>query len=1157
MKDGISHTHDNYGEYHLSIVLNQSIMSTNYHFTFFVSLLALGLLVPACTQDQSGSSDSVLHEVEPTLEAKDPIMVLLSGDQTGISFQNQINETYENNITTNINMYNGGGLAVADINNDGLPDLYFIGSNGTNAMYLNKGKMVFEDITATSGLASEEGFETAVTAVDVNADGFMDFYICRAGVEKNDFRRNKLYVNNGDMTFTEKAAEYGLDDKSASTGANFFDYDQDGDLDLYVLNYPTESIWTNKIEAKLGDDGKYDPVLFPRTEFDTDRFYRNDGGKFTDVSKESGIWNLAYGLSVSVSDFNQDGWLDIYVGNDFIQPDILYINNKNGTFTDQLDTYFRHSSQHTMGTDLTDFDNDGWVDLYAVDMLSSKNKRQKAFFATNTQSKYTSLVQNGYFPPVVRNVLQRNNGNGTFSDIGCLAQVYKTDWSWSGLIFDMDNNGYKDLHVTNGYRREVTNRDFIDFTLPEATKAAGSKKRLRDIYPDFQKFLDIIPTFKLRNFCYQNNGNWQFNDVSGEWMTIPAAWSCGAVWSDLDADGDLDLVTNNLEDPAFVYQNTSAGREDARYLQVTFKGPAANPLGVGASAAIYYGNGQKQYAENLPSRGIFSSVEHLLHFGLGTHKQVDRLVIRWPDGKTQEWTNVPTNQRIIVQLKDATGKAASIAPTEVAKPAFNTSTIPGYAHLENEFNDFEEYPLIPWTESDLSPLIAVGDVNKDGMDDFFIGNAFDQPPALMIQQANGGFVRTTPAFWEQEKIYEDHGAVFFDADGDGDLDLYVISGGWEANPEISKLAWENRLYINTDGKGTFMRPRGVIPELPSVAQRVAPYDYDGDGDIDLFVGGRLTPANWPLTPGSVILRNDTDHFTDVTAQVGPDFARCGMVTDLQWANMDTDPGLELVVVGEWMPLMIFKIKDGKLVNSSKGKIPQDRNGLWYRMALADLDKDGDLDIVTGNLGLNTRLTATPDGPLRCFAADFDKNNTLDPIMAYHEDGKLYPLVQKEVLHKHMPILKKRLLYAKDFSEATIDKVWPQADLDAALNLYIHTLETCWWENKNGNFIQHSLPIQAQVAPVQGIVVADLNGDSHMDILLAGNRYGMEVETNPCNASNGTFLAGDGKGEFRWVNNTETGIWASGEVRDLALLRGPKGKPVILASNKNGPIQVFK
>ncbi|MCF8238766.1 MAG: VCBS repeat-containing protein [Saprospiraceae bacterium] len=1124
-----------------------------------IVLIVVTLILGAssCSKDKESASTEVLHQVEPTLEAKSPFMVLLSGEKTGITFQNHIIETYENNITTNINMYNGGGMAVADINNDDLPDLYFIGSNGPNGMYLNKGNMTFEDITATSGLASEEGFETAVSVVDINADGFLDFYICRAGVEKNDLRRNKLYVNNGNLTFSEKAAEYGLDDKSASTGANFFDYDQDGDLDLYVLNYPTESIWTNKIEAKLGDDGKYKPVLFPRAEFDTDRFYRNDGGKFTDVSKESGIWNLAYGLSVSVSDFNHDGWLDIYVGNDFIQPDLLYINNKNGTFTDQLAQYFHHTTQHTMGTDLTDFDNDGWVDLYAVDMLPAKNERQKAFFATNTQSKYTALTQNGYFPPVIRNVLQRNNGNGTFSDIGCLAGVYNTDWSWSGLIFDMDNNGLKDLHVTNGYRREVTNRDFIDFTLPQTTKAAGSGKRLRDIYPNFQEFLDIIPTYKLRNFCYQNDGNWQFNDVSGQWMTIPAAWSCGAVWSDLDADGDLDLVTNNLEDPAFVYENQSAGGEDARYLQIKFAGPAKNPLGVGASATIYYGDNEQQYAENLPIRGIFSSVEPLVHFGVGNHQKVDKLIIRWPNGQTQEWINLPTNQRLIARYQDGKGYAKSIAPVEMGKPMFSVSTVAGYMHKENAFNDFEEYPLIPWTESDQGPLIAVGDVNGDGLDDFFIGNSFDQPGGIMIQKATGGFTRATPAFWDQEKIYQDHGATFFDADGDGDLDLYVISGGWEAKPEISKMAWENRLYINTDGKGTYMRPRGVIPELPSVAQRVAPFDYDGDGDIDLFVGGRLTPGNWPLTPGSVILRNDQDHFTDVTAQVGSEFAHCGMITDLQWANIDDDDTPELIAVGEWMPVTIFKLQNGKLVNITEKRMPEDRNGYWYRFALADLDQDGDLDIVTGNLGLNTRLTATAQEPLRCFAADFDKNNTLDPIMAYYEDGKLYPLVQKEVLHKHMPVLKKRLLYAKDYAIATMDKVWPQADLDASLNLFIHTLETCWWENNNGSFTQHSLPIQAQVAPVQGIVVADLNEDGFQDILLAGNRYGMEVETNPCNASNGAFLAGDGKGGFKWVNNTKTGIWISGEARDLALLRGPKGKQILLAGNKNGPVQVFQ
>ncbi|MBK7936425.1 MAG: VCBS repeat-containing protein [Lewinellaceae bacterium] len=1092
---------------------------------------------------------------EETLTASDPVMRLLTPEESGINFSNQIVETYENNITTNINMYNGGGLAIADINNDGLPDIYFICSNGKNRLYLNQGKMKFRISQTLPGVASEEGFETAATAVDINNDGFLDFYVCRGGVENNEIRRNKLYVNNGNLTFTERSHEFGLGDQSASTGANFFDYDNDGDLDCYILNYPTEQVYSNKLEANLGPDGKYHPLLEPKGPNDSDRLYRNDGGKFTDVSQKAGIWNLAYGLSVSVSDFNFDGYTDIYVGNDFVQPDLLYINNRNGTFTNQMDKYFRHCSQHTMGTDLTDFDNDGLIDVFGVDMLAANNYRRKSFLATNSLSKHTAIVQHGYFEPVVRNVLQRNNGNGTFSDIGCIAGVYQTDWSWSGLLFDMDNNGLRDMYVTNGYRREVTSRDFADFTFPEIKKSHAGK-RLRDIYPNFDDFLKVVPTFKARDFCFKNRGNWQFADVGGQWMTMPAAWSCGAAWADFDADGDLDLVVNNLEQPAFLYENQTKGKPDGNYLQLKFSGSASNPFAVGASASVYY-NGQHQYQELFPTRGIFSSVEHLLHFGTGTATQVEKVVVRWPDGKTQTLNNVPANQRITLKHPDAAGYVAHLEPAKPASQHFtDKSAVAGvkFEHVENEFNDFEKWPLNPWKVSELGPLLTRGDVNGDGLDDFYIGNAFDQPGALFVQTPTGSFRPVSTATWMADKLYEDHGAVFFDADGDGDQDLFVISGGAEAT---AAAAWQNRLYINTDGKGNFVKAPGAVPQSQDVALRVVAHDYDGDGDQDLFLGGRITPDKWPLTPRSIVLRNDRDHFTDVTAQVAPEFERCGMVTDLFWANVDADSQPELIVVGEWMPVSIFKWKDNKLQNVTTTSGLDKTNGLWFRLAVGDLDGDGDADLVTGNLGLNTRFTASPEAPLRCFAKDFDNNGTLDPIVAYHENGKLYPLMQKEVLNKQMPILKKKFLYAKEYGNATMDQVWPQKDLDAALNLYCYVLETCWWENQGGKFVRHSLPLQAQTSAVQGIIIGDMNKDGKTDILLAGNKYGMDVETNRCDAGNGALLTGDGKGQFSWKNNLETGFWAMREARDLAVLRSAGGKYLILISNNNDKPQVYQ
>lgn len=725
----------------------------------------------------------------------------------------------------------------------------------------------------------------------------------------------------------------------------------------------------------------------------------------------------------------------------------------------------------------------------------------------------------------------------------------------------MDNDGLRDLHVTNGYRREVTNRDFADFILPDIEKKFGTGKQLRDLFPNFQDFLDVIPTYKVRNFCFRNKGDWTFDDQSGRWMTIPAAWSCGAAWADFDSDGDLDLIVNNVEQTAFLYENLNANTNGNRYFQIQFGPAPKNTFAVGASATIYYGDGLKQFAELYPTRGIFSSVEHLLHFGVGDAKTLSRVVVRWPDGKTQEFSQIPTNQRLKVRYEEASGPIApSVAPVEKPENRFfqNISSQLNFTHVENEFNDFEQYPLNPWSTSDLGPLIAVGDVNGDGLDDFFIGNAFDSDPALHIQLPSGGFRVASPKIWEKSKAYEDHGALFFDADGDGDLDLYVISGGQEANPQVAQLAWRHRLYINTDGKGTFSEPiTGATPPMTNVSLRLSAYDYDQDGDLDLFIGARVTPGQWPLTPRSLLLRNDRTHFTDVTAQIAPDFERCGMVTDLIWTNTDADPAPELIVVGEWMPVSIFKFVGGQLRNVTQERGLAKSNGLWFRVAAGDLDGDGDIDLVTGNLGLNTRYAASEAYPLRCFAKDFDKNGAIDPLMAYYEDGKLYPVAQKEILSKRMPILKKKLLYAHDYGLATIDKVWPQKDLDAALNLFCHTLETCWWENQNGKFIKRALPLQAQVSPIQGILIGDFTGDGRPDLLMAGNKYGMEVETNPCNAGNGVLLAGDGKGGFRWINNTQSGFWAMGEARDLALLRGPNGSKIAIVANNNGKAQAYR
>jgi len=1108
-----------------------------------------------------------LDIVEETLSAKSPLLELLDPSETGIDFQNMIIETKANNFATNINVYNGGGVTVADVNNDKLPDIYFVCTNGQNRLYLNQGNFKFKDITQSAGLTSDDGFETAVAAVDINADGFLDFYVCRAGPAENDLRRNKLYINNGNLTFTERAKEYGLDDISASTGANFFDGDGDGDLDLYLLNYPKDPLYANMIDAPPGPDGKPVPNLNPKDPYDSDRYYRNDVAaakpedakkRFTDVSKECGIWNRGFGLSVSVSDINRDGHPDVYVANDFLQPDKLYINSGKGTFTDQLSTYMRHNSQFTMGTDLSDFDNDGLVDLFAVDMMPNNNARHKTLRTSNSYSLYLSMVQNGIFEPVTRNVLQRNNGNGTFSDVACQAGVFKTDWSWSGLVADYDNDGLRDIYVSNGYRREIHHLDYADFV--KNMRKTKTNQQIFEQYKTLEDYLNSVPTFKVRDFLYQNKGNLQFEDKGGEWATMKATWACGAAWCDLDADGDLDMVVNNLEDIAFVYKNQSREQNKGNYLQAKLQGSPQNPFAVGASVLIEYGNGQKQFQEISPNRGIFSASEHLIHFGLGQTNQVEKLSVRWPDGKTQTLVNVAANQRLQLNWTDASGAVASLVNPTTATPALMTETTASsginFVHKENKYNDFEHFPFNPWKISDLGPLTAKGDVNGDGLDDFFIGNSFGAPAALYIQAAGGQFKATNQPLWETDKAYEDHGAVFFDADGDNDQDLLVISGGFEAAAASRAKTWQNRLYLN-DGKGVFQLATNALPTgNQDIGMCVVAHDFDKDGDQDLFLGGRLTPDKWPLTPRSLVWRNDKGKFTDATAEVAGDFERCGMVTDMLWADLDKDGQDELIAVGEWMPVSVFKLSGGKLSNVTEQMGAGKSNGLWNCVVAADLDKDGDLDLVTGNFGLNTRFAGSPEAPLGCYAKDFDNNGTLDPIVTLYEGKKNFPFVQKDVMVKQIPSLKKRFLYAHTYSAATIEKIWTRSELDAALHLVAYDMTTCWWENQGGKLVRHSLPAETQISAIQGIVADDLNGDGHIDLLMAGNKYGLEVGSGRYDAGNGVFLSGDGKGNFNWVHNLQSGFWAMREARDLAMLQGAEGKRIFVVANNNGPAQVF-
>lgn len=1127
--------------------------------TLFAVIALISLLSGCSNSDEPSTSSNQQKEVpgEEVLEASSPLLRLLDADQTGIDFKNHLEETQELNITTHINTSNGGGVAIFDANNDGLQDIYFVSTSGENKFYVNKGGLSFTDATATSGLGSSGGFEIAVTAVDINTDGFLDLYVCRGGPTANEERRNKLFINNQDLTFTDKAAEYGLNDKSASIGANFFDYDLDGDLDLYLVNYPVDFSYSNRINVRPTKDGStVEPILDPISEFDSDRFYRNDGpptpdkkGVFKDVSRQAGIWNFAYGMTATVEDFNNDGWPDVYVANDFIQPDLLYINNRNGTFTNRIGDYFKHTSQHTMGVDLADFDNDGLFDLFGVDMLSHTNYRRKTVVSTNTQNKYTSLVTHNYFQPVVRNVLQRNNGNNTFSDIACMAEVYQTDWSWSGLMADLDNDGWKDLLVTNGYQRELTDMDFINFTMADIK----SKGTIAEQFPNIHDFLAIIPQYKVRDFVFKNNGDLTFENKNGEWLTAPATWSNGAATGDLDNDGDIDYVVNNLFDEALVYENLAKGATQNNFIQFTCHGPVKNPNGVGTRITIFQKD-SKQYQILNPSRGIFSSVEHLFHFGLGSNSKIDSVHIVWADGKFQKLVDLNGNQRVTLNYAEANSPRSKIskAANSLFREITNTNAFK-FRHQENDYIDFEFHFLLPWTLSDLGPLMATADVNKDGLTDVYIGNSFGKTRGIYIQGSTGKFDILHKAEWDMDTIYEDHGAIFFDADMDADMDLFVVSGGYEA---VAPQAWQGRLYINDNG--TFRHARGAIPLLEGTGLRAASFDYDSDGDQDIIIGGRVTPGKYPQTPKSYVLRNDRNKFVDVTLEVAPELSNIGMVTDLHFANVDQDKMPELILCGEWMPITIFKIESGKFKKLDSSQTGMEySNGFWNRLIPIDIDKDGDLDLITGNIGLNTSYKPTNDHPIQCYFADYDLNGSIDPLITFYEEESIYPIIQKDVLIKQIPSLKKKFIYYKDYAKATIEDVLTEKQLKESKVLKSYIVKSGWWENTNGNFSFHDFKNPAQASPVYGIIADDLDGDGNIDVLLAGNKYGMEVETGRLDAGVGVFLKGDGQGGFTWVKNTDSGFWAQKDVRDIALLIGPGNKKRIVVANNNDDLQIFE
>ncbi len=1063
---------------------------------------------------------------------------------SGFDFRNTLNETVKLNYFTYNYLYNGSGVAIGDINNDDLPDIYMVGTLVENRLFLNKGNMVFEDITLKAGVGAGDtgGMSTGVTMADVNNDGYLDIYVCKSGpFEKLAHTSNLLFINNGDNTFAEKGQEYGLRDYGFSTMASFFDYNKDGFLDMYLLSHRIDFKYT------------LDDLINRRNQWDkeaSDKLFRNNGnGTFTDVSKEVGLIGdyYGYGLGVSTADLSGDGWPDIYVSNDFSGEDYYYLNLKNGTFRQEILRSMKHISNNGMGCDVADFNNDGFADLVQVDMTAKDHYRQKTNMGSMNPDQFYALVKNGFHHQYMLNSLQLNNRNGTFSEIGQLSGIATTDWSWASIFADLDNDGWKDLYITNGLKRDMRNNDMLRNQNPKYVQGFGDENVLTA--------LEQVPSVKLPNPIFKNNKDLTFTEVTEDWNSDIPMNSNGAALADLDLDGDLDIVVNNIDDFSAIFRNNATNKNDNHFIKIKIKGDAKNPFGIGTIVTLKNSDGI-QYQELQNARGYQSSSEYILHFGLGETTTVDEIEVKWNDGKTTLLKNIKADQTLIVDYKNAKDKLAEkpIKP-ELFFTEITDKTGITYQHIENEFNDFFRESLLPHKMSTNGPYAAVGDVNNDGLEDFYAGGAMGQSGALFLQNDDATFKKSISNPWEKEKESEDMGALFFDVDNDGDLDLYVCSGGNEADPDDPIL--QDRLYLN-DGKGNFSKSSKSLPKMLTSTSCVVAEDYDKDGDIDLFVGGRQIPGKYPYPARSYILKNENGIFKDVTKAIAPELETPGMVTQAIWSDFDADGFADLVVVGEWMPIGFYRNKNGSFENVTESFGMNQSTGMWFSVAEGDFDKDGDMDYVAGNLGLNTKYKASKEAPFEVYCTDFDDNGSFDIVLGTYEEGVCFPVRGRGCSSAQMPFIQTKFPTFDEFAQADMKTVYGSENLESALNYKITTLSTSFIENKgNGTFEIKVLPNEVQLAPVFGLLAEDFNKDGNLDILFSGNFYAPEVETTRYDASVGALLIGDGKNNFEPVHLEESGFNAPQDARAMVPIKLRKEfKSGVIVMNNNNKLQVF-
>ena len=1089
------------------------------------------LLLSRCGQDEQRSSEKSLFR-------------LLPASATNIDFINRLDYTERLNTYTFRSFYNGGGVGLGDFNNDGLTDVFFAGNLASNKLYLNQGNFRFHDITEKAGIGGEGIWTTGVSVADVNGDGWLDLYLCKSGPPGSERRSNELFINNGDSTFREMAAEYGLAFEGLSVHASFFDYDKDGDLDCYLLN--------NSMRPVGVYDLRKDQRIIPDPD-GGNKLLRNDGGRFIDASAQAGIYTseIGFGLGVTIGDINKDGWPDMYVSNDFFEKDYLYINKKDGTFDESLEEYMREISLGSMGADMADINNDGWPEIFVTEMLPESDSRLKTTTQFENWNKYRSSVEQGYYHQFSRNALQFNNGDGTFSEISRFSGVYASDWSWGALIFDMDNDGLKDIFVANGIYKDLLDQDYVNFV--------SDRNVVREILHKkgavIKQLIDSIPSNKIANFAFHNQGDLTFVNRASVWGLSDLTHSNGSAYGDLDNDGDLDLVLNNVNMPAFVYENRSERlRPDNGYLSLMLHGEGDNSFAIGSKIIVKTGD-RTFYQEHFPTRGFMSSVDYKIHTGIGNAiNMIDSLMIVWPDDRITIQTDVKPGQLLHLYQEHSTSPPPGNSPSPMT-PVFSKVEVDGgaFRHKENDFVDFDRDRLLFNMISNEGPCLCVGDINNDGRDDYYIGGAKDQAGSLYVQQPSGSTASYDQQTFELDKASEDTDCVFFDANNDGRQDLYVTSGGNEFSAFSVALA--DRLYINRGNAGFEKSPQ-ILPvaskfESTSV---VTAYDFDRDGDEDLFVGVRSIPGLYGVPGNGYLLSNDgAGIFKDVTATVAPVLQDFGLITDAQWVDIDNDSLRDLVIVGEWMPITVFT-NDGSTLKMNDALF-KDTHGWYQCIESGDFNNDGRADLVFGNHGLNSRFKASGEEPVQLFVNDFDQNGSVEHITTRYADGKSLPLVLRQDLVLQIPSLKKKYLLYESYTAQTITDIFTPEQLKNTLILRANTFETSLWlNNADGTFSKKPLPPQVQFAPVYSILADDIDGDSHVDLLMGGNLYRAKPETGIYDASYALFLRGDGEGSFAPVPAKESGLCIRGEVRGLETI-SQKTRILVVAKN-NADVEFF-